>query len=466
MSYNRVHDITDRYFSFSKIGIDKQGCVVQNQSIKNTPVSRPNSVIDVSSEVYTLDESESLYFDTQNEEGSKKQTFKNNHERVLVTQLYCNVSKLAAYTQNFKNKKDFLNRYDENNCRPLYYAIKANNLNSIKYLMNIGCDLKRTTLTGDPAIHIAATFGCNSQIIEYFLSFNDNLYETNQNGWTIFHCACSEGQLHLVKHLILKKYFKINFQDLKSSYSGLHLAAKNSHVKIVEFLLEFVPSAKKQDDIKHEFNYDGLDLNLPNNDGQTAFQVACKHGNNEVVKLMLNRFGSSIIDINYKDYRGYTCLDITWSYLVNYVKPSLLGSKVKMDDVEEKLKLLYTLIQYAAKFSNIRIILFDTSSFRLKYRKQSAGGIAESLILTKLDNYIKCLNALFSCSLSCTFFLNKKSCSHKNTEDRMTDMELKTELSTSLRALMENICAFIDNCTEKDAFIQNLKIIYNLLENF
>lgn len=465
MSCNKILDTTDRYFSFTKIGVDKQGNAASTQSLKNTPISRPNSLNDVSSEVNNIDESESLYFD-RNEEESKKQTFINNHEKVLVTQLYCQVAKLAAYLQNFNNSKDFVNKYDENNCRPLYYAIKANNLNSIKFLMNVGCDIKRTTLSGDPAVHIAATLGCDIKIIEYFLSFNDNLYETNQNGWTIFHCACAEGHLYLVKHLVLKKHFKINYQDLKSSYSGLHLAAKNSHLKIVEFLLKFVPSSKKKFDDSNDENYDRLKLNMPNNDGQTAFQVACKYGHFEIVRLMLNRFGSSVIDINYKDYRGFTSLDLTWSYLVSYTKPNILGSNLKTDDIEEKLKLLYTLIQYAAKFSSIQIILYDMRCFRVRYRKQSAGGFSDSLIKMKINNYIICLNALFSCNFSCTFFLNKRSYFCKNNDDRVTDVELKRELGTNLRALMEHICAFVDNCTEKDIFLRDLKIVYDLLENF
>ena len=126
---------------------------------------------------------------------------------------------------------------------PLYYAVKANNLTTVKYLLKIGSSLQKTTKQGDPAAHLACLVGCSTDMIDYLLSFNKDIYENDQDGWTVLHCACNQGHLHLVKHLIEKKFMNVNIKDRITKLTGLQLAAIHDKFNIISYLLNFNSSS-------------------------------------------------------------------------------------------------------------------------------------------------------------------------------------------------------------------------------
>jgi len=65
------------------------------------------------------------------------------------------------------------------------------------------------------------------------------LYIRDQEGWTVLHCACNQGNLNIVKHLVEKKYMNINVKDIKKNYTGLQLAIVNNRIEVIEYLLSF-----------------------------------------------------------------------------------------------------------------------------------------------------------------------------------------------------------------------------------
>jgi ankyrin repeat protein len=124
--------------------------------------------------------------------------FANNQEKYLVVRIYSKVNNLSTILSQMDhiNLQHYLNTPDENECLPIYYAIKSDCMSTVKLLVEKGSTLKKTTTIGDPAPHLACLLGVSIELLDYLLSFdkdNVNLYNTDQEGWTILHCACNQG---------------------------------------------------------------------------------------------------------------------------------------------------------------------------------------------------------------------------------------------------------------------------------
>lgn len=74
------------------------------------------------------------------------------------------------------------------------------------------------------------------------------MYKRDQEGWTVLHCACNQGNINIVKYLVEKKFINVNVKDTKKNYTGLQLAIANNRIDVVEYLLSFESSSfvKKQ----------------------------------------------------------------------------------------------------------------------------------------------------------------------------------------------------------------------------
>ena len=170
-------------------------------------------------------------------------TYANDTEKYLITRIYCNLNKLSAVVSDLDtiNVKHFLSKPDQNDCLPLYYAIKAGSLSCVKFLVDLGSSLESTTRNGDPALHVACLVGCSVELLDYFLSFESQrgLYKIDQEGWTILHCCCNQGHLKIVKYLIEAKHMNPNVKDSKSSFTGLQLAVINNRRNVIDYFLSF-----------------------------------------------------------------------------------------------------------------------------------------------------------------------------------------------------------------------------------
>ena len=121
-----------------------------------------------------------------------KMTYSNESEAYLIKRLYSHVGRLSAALQEL-SAADFayyLNTPDENDCLPLYYAIKAECVSTMSYLIERGADIHRTTALGDPAPHLACLLGVSTPTLDYLLAFDPVrlLYANDQEGWTPLHC--------------------------------------------------------------------------------------------------------------------------------------------------------------------------------------------------------------------------------------------------------------------------------------
>ena len=107
--------------------------------------------------------------------------FANNQEKYLVIRIYSKVSNLSMILSQMNqiNLQYYLNTPDENECLPIYYAIKSDCMSTLRLLVEKGATLRRTTAIGDPAPHLACLLGVSIELLDFLLSFDkddSNLY--------------------------------------------------------------------------------------------------------------------------------------------------------------------------------------------------------------------------------------------------------------------------------------------------
>ena len=400
-----------------------------------------------------------------------KLSYSNDLEKYLITRIYSDVNKLSTLISEMDHidLTHFLKTPDENECLPMYYAIKAESVNSIKLLLLKGTTLDKTTKSGDPALHLACLLGASLSLIEFLTSRTDNLYQIDQEGWCPLHCACNQGHLEIVKYLIEKKFMNPNIKDTKSSYTGIQLATMNGQSHVVDYLLTFqslagvktsflaeksnlpiIPRSlnrslqivdepnkkyKKKDKITLEpkflYSSDGkknvvnnfmynnflIDIKSQNNEGQNLLHIACFYGQYEIVKTLLKKYASNQLDLNCMDFKGRTCLDLAWIWLLHsnsneaksifYDPKNFLYLQAKEilnnEKIDKQVGLLFLLAKYGAKFSSQNQILFHTNITNpLLLLHQD---FTENII--SIQVYLKLILYLFKLNLPTLFLQNK-----------------------------------------------------------
>ena len=111
------------------------------------------------------------------------------------------------------------------------------------------------------------------------------------------HLSIETGQIQA----FLTAYSEEQDKNIKNDYgeTSFHLACKNGHLEIVQFLLKNIHS-------EINFNTRELDLNAKNYIRETAFTLACKKGQSKVVKLLIENSAAFSIDLNERDWYGKT----------------------------------------------------------------------------------------------------------------------------------------------------------------
>lgn len=246
----------------------------------------------------------------------------NPYEKYLITRIFSSVGNLCSYVSDLNqiNLKYYLNTPDQNEFLPLYYAIKANNITAVKYLISIGASLNKTSSLGDPAPHLACLVGCSTELVDYLLNClqvdsligkneTSALYKQDQEGWTVLHCACNQGNLNIVKHLIEKKFININIKDSKKNYTGLQLAIANNRLDLVDYFLTYEPMSfikKNQAETIFNTNIHRAPKSAVNNKPKIELPIEIKE------HLLMKRRSSSAVanSISDKQRRSIISIDL------------------------------------------------------------------------------------------------------------------------------------------------------------
>jgi ankyrin repeat protein len=245
-----------------------------------------------------------------------------------------------------------LNIRDKNYNVPIHYAIKFNNLDATKLLLEYGANLNVTDKNQYNSLHLAV-YGRSYELCKLILDHNIDINHRCNTGETALHIACNLELYEIVNLLIEKKkgVININIQDFGHEFTALHYSINLNNKKITKILIENSADINLQDVFGNtalhycmvESNLETantllsaphINLNLWNIDGNLPLHIILEsmgsNGNNSIeyianyMELMLDK-----TNLNIQNNDGNTCLHFICRYkLWEYYKIILVKKKL------------------------------------------------------------------------------------------------------------------------------------------
>ncbi|KAL3935955.1 MAG: hypothetical protein SGBAC_008624 [Bacillariaceae sp.] len=216
----------------------------------------------------------------------------------------------------------------------LHQVCEAGQLEMAKWLVvDSGADVHAIDDRGSTALHLACGC-CRLEIVNRLVVENGaDVHAKDNEGWTSLHVvcrtghmertvvnakrnddetqlhhACYKGRLEVAKWVVLEKGAGVNVK-YNHGWTPLHEASNNGHVKVVRWLLENGSDVhcktehdRKPVQIAWEEGHmeKGVDVDTKNEKGRTLLHVACRPGDMETAKWLLEQGA----DVHAKDNDG------------------------------------------------------------------------------------------------------------------------------------------------------------------
>ncbi|SPR09714.1 ankyrin repeat-containing protein 16 [Orientia tsutsugamushi] len=176
-----------------------------------------------------------------------------------------------------------VNLPDMHDTSPLHYIIKVSrcSINRIQLLLDNGGNINLQDDNGETILHTSASYN-RRDIVEFLLNNNADVNIKNKSGKTPVHLAAQSGNQCILQLLLDRYPDMVNLQD-HNDKTALHLVVER-YLKILSggpYILEFrenIDDRNKRlidtlDALDTLLNM-GSDLNIKDNDGQTALHLA------------------------------------------------------------------------------------------------------------------------------------------------------------------------------------------------
>ena len=171
----------------------------------------------------------------------------------------------------------------------LHHACQGGNVGLVKYMIHeLGANILAKDGGTKTPLHLAALHGQKKLVMEFFSEIPNPLAES------LFHSACSEDNISLIRSLISIDRAYLNAKD-DSGNTPLHSAALHGREEVVSLLV-------------HDF---GCDPNVKGAFDRTLLHSACIGGNSDLVKTHLSMHQANI---NVQDAEGNTPLHLAALY--------------------------------------------------------------------------------------------------------------------------------------------------------
>ena len=180
----------------------------------------------------------------------------------------------------------------------LMSACRTKNEESMNILLNAGADPNIADVGSSTCLHDAVHGRCCKQVLQALIDHGAEVNVANKSGVTALWIACYQRDVDAI-NVLLNAGANPNI-DPTNGNTCLHHAV---HLRCCKEVLQAL--------IAH-----GADVNVSNNDKETALLVACQWSNVDVINALLNAGA----DPNIADERGNTCLI--------YVTDQLRGRKL------------------------------------------------------------------------------------------------------------------------------------------
>jgi ankyrin repeat protein len=205
------------------------------------------------------------------------------------------INKSQEIDEILKEKEFDINGRNQDGETPLFVAVRANNVNAVRRLVERGADPAIRNNNSLTLIHVAAVNHIDSDILNLLLSSEkvDINETTSEYGWTALHLAVRDSNTATAEFLLSNRA-NPNIAN-QNGYTPLHLAAAYAKdMNIVELLV----------------NHKDVDVNLMDDDGRNALDCARlnKEGNGERIAKLLREKGA-VERENGLPHRNYDSLE-------------------------------------------------------------------------------------------------------------------------------------------------------------
>jgi ankyrin repeat protein len=150
------------------------------------------------------------------------------------------------------------------------------------YLAHHGFDVEKEANYKRNALFFAASHGFLEVVIHLIEKLKLNPNKPDSSGYTPLLDAAEGGHLPVIKYLV-KKYGSVVLRVWTSCHddngNAAHLAARNGHSKVVEYLFE-----------NHDFNPEAT-----NNNRHTPLLLAAENGHLGIAKYLINKYGPRLL---------------------------------------------------------------------------------------------------------------------------------------------------------------------------
>uniref|UniRef100_A0A8D0CN52 E3 ubiquitin-protein ligase MIB2 n=1 Tax=Sander lucioperca TaxID=283035 RepID=A0A8D0CN52_SANLU len=195
----------------------------------------------------------------------------------------------AEITRLLLNKGANVNLLNNSMCTALHIAVNKGFTDVVRVLTEHSADVNLQDSYGDTPLHDAIAKDFRNIIEIMVLVPNIDFTQQNHRGFNLLHHAALKGN-KLATEKILARARQLVDVKKEDGFSALHLASLNNHRDVAEILVK-----------------EGrCDINIRNNRNQTALQLAVTQGHIDLVQLLV----SEGADVNMEDEDGDTAMHV------------------------------------------------------------------------------------------------------------------------------------------------------------
>ena len=294
-------------------------------------------------------------------------------------------------------------------------------------------------------LHLASATG-QIEAFEIALNQEGDVNIKNEHDETSFHLACKNGHFKIVQFLIKNADLEIDFNAKENfrGHTGFHLACQQGHLDVVKIIVENKTALS-------------IDLNSKGKLNDTAFQVACAYGHSDIVKILMENSASLGIDPNETNLGGLSPFILACNHAnsdtVNIFMKNAANLDIDLNAKTSKIQKSFTGFHLACAkgYTNVvKILLKNAANLNIDLNRKCRDGYSAFNMACK-NNRSEVVKILKKNSKALSINLNKCPHCEKLSASAKT---LARHISVIHRKKKLLIC---DNCSKNFGTKQELK---------